>query len=272
MIFYVFCVILAIIIVAVVICNVKIDVTTLEIPCDRELKILHLSDLHKKKFGKNYNRLLKKIPKIDYDCIFFTGDLISRSEESYDEKVNLLKTLCKIAPVYYIGGNHEADVPQIYESLCRELKNVGVTVLRNESVNFCVHGKTGDLAGLEPEGRFYKNSDGSYKNLPQMSEKYLAEKLGKKGENFTILLAHSPFAFDEYQKWGADLVFSGHVHGGVVRVPILGGILSPERKFFPKFSEGIYTKKGTKMVVSRGLGKFRLFNNSQIIVVKLKEQ
>ncbi len=272
MIFY-FSAILGIIILAVVVySNVKIDVTEVEISSDKSMTFLHLSDLHKKKFGENYEKIFAKIPKNHYDGIFFTGDLISRSEKDFGKKIEFMKRLGEIAPVYFVGGNHEADVPKSYAQLCAELEKVGVVVLRNQSVNLDINGKKITVAGLEPEGRFYKNPDGGYRKLPTFDDDYLTDKLGQKGENYTILLAHSPFEMGKYAKWGADIVLCGHVHGGVVRLPILGGILSPERKFFPKYSGGIYTENNTQMIVSRGLGKFRIFNNSQIIQLKFKEQ
>lgn len=265
---------LGIIIVAVIVySNVKIDVTQTEICTDENtenMTFLHLSDLHKKTFGKDCEKLFASLPKDNIDGIFFTGDLISRSEREISHKIAFMKRLCEIAPVYFVGGNHEADVPEIYESLCERLKEIGVVVLRNQSVSFEKGEKSITITGLEPEGRFFKNQNGNYKNLPKITEDYLFEKLGYKENNFTILLAHSPFAFEEYDKWGAELVLSGHVHGGVMRLPILGGILSPERKFFPKYSAGMFKKNNATMVVSRGLGKFRIFNPSQIVIIKFK--
>ena len=94
--------------------------------------------------------------------------------------------------------------------------------------------------------------------------------------NFNILLAHTPFSFDAYAEMGFDLILSGHVHGGVIRLPFVGGVLSPERKFFPKYSGGIYSKEKSQMIVSRGLGygslKFRMFNTPEIVVVTLKSK
>ena len=94
-------------------------------------------------------------------------------------------------------------------------------------------------------------------------------------EDFNILLSHSPFDFEVFAKWGADLTLSGHVHGGLIRLPFIGGLISPERGLFPKYSEGEYSIDDSKMIVSRGLGgssgiNLRIFNNPEICVVTLK--
>lgn len=256
----------------ILLANLKISVSRFEFSGDRQLKILQLSDLHKKKFGKGYCRLLKKIPQESFDAVLFTGDLISRSETDFCRKTALMKELLNLGPVYYIGGNHEADVPETFERLCSELEKTGVTVLKNSTEILTKNGKSTMISGLLPESRFYKNENGSYKNLPELTCDYLKGSLGEKSQEFTILLAHSPFAFEAYEKWGADYVLCGHVHGGVVRLPLVKGVLSPERKFFPEYSAGVFTKNKTTMVVSRGLGKFRLFNPSEIVIIDFKEQ
>ncbi|SHH94836.1 metallophosphoesterase [Clostridium grantii] len=90
-----------------------------------------------------------------------------------------------------------------------------------------------------------------------------------------ILLVHNPKYFEKYSNWGADLIFSGHVHGGIIRLPYLGGLLSPDRRFFPKYDNGVYENNGNKMIVSRGLGNshlnLRINNKPELIVVTLKK-
>lgn len=265
-------VIIAVGIIILILSNCFIDVTVYPIQADRDLKILHLSDLHKKKFGRNYKRLFKKILREKYDMICFTGDLISRSERDFSKKLEFMKNLKKIAPVYYIGGNHECDVPEFSQRLYEELEKEGVFVLRNQTRSFVKNGVSTEIAGLEPEGRFFKNKDGSYKKLPPMTVEYLRESLGEKSEGFTVLLAHSPFPFESYCGWGAELILCGHVHGGAIRLPFVKGILSPERKFFPKYSGGKFQNKNSVMIVSRGLGKLRVFNNPEIVVIDLKKR
>lgn len=262
---------------AVVLSNTLISVSRYEISSGKlpenmgEIKLLHLSDLHKKKFGRNYEKLLRKIPKEKFDCVCFTGDFISRTETEISHKLELMKKLLEIAPVYYVPGNHELDAGKIGEKLFEKLEEIGVFVLRNSVAALEKNNEKIFIYGLESEKKYYVNQDGSYSHLPKINEQYLKNVLPEKQEGFSLLLAHSPFDFEYYSKWGADLVLSGHVHGGAVRIPFTKiGVLSPERKFFPKYSAGLCFLDNSVMEVSRGLGKLRLFNNSEISVVIIK--
>ena len=113
------------------------------------------------------------------------------------------------------------------------------------------------------------------KEITTIDSKFLEQKLGDLNKNeFNILLAHTPFYFDEYEKWGADLTLCGHVHGGIVRLPLVGGLLSPDRKFFPKYDLGEYIKNKSTMIVSKGLGGskvlIRVNCKPEIVNIKLK--
>lgn len=238
-------------------------------------KILQLSDLHKKNFGDNYDILINSCEATRPDYIFFTGDLYSRAEFDLDKKVVLMKRLKEIAPAYYIFGNHETETPNKAKTLAKKLKEIGIITLLNQSEKIYVDDAFVNVYGLNIPVPYFKNADGRYKHLPMLTEKDVVQMVGKPNKNeFNILLAHSPFPFEEYAKWGADLTFSGHCHGGIVRLPLLGGILSPERKFFPKYTKGIYScnkyNKDSKMIVSAGLGKFRVGNPAEIVVINLE--
>lgn len=271
-------IIAVLIIVFLIIENTRISVSRYRVTCRslpkefRGFRILHLSDLHTKRFGKDYEKLIAKIKPLNPDIIFFTGDLISRSEKKISRKVILMKRLMKIAPVYYSLGNHEVDNKDVAKKLCEELMAIGVHVLINSREILERENQKIQIFGLALESYFYKNPDGSFKNLPQVTRAEITELCGKNDDDlFSILLAHSPLPFDEYEKWGADLVLSGHMHGGIIRIPISNkGVLSPERVFFPDFTEGVFRKFGANMVVSRGLGKFRVFNPSEIVLISLK--
>lgn len=251
--------------------NKKISVKRYTVSGKNNLKILHLSDLHMKKFGRGYEKLLKKIPHEKYDFICITGDLISRHESEFDEKILFLKSLKEIALVYFVTGNHEAEGTKNYEKIKAELIKIGVTILDNSSESFEKDGENTVIAGFSSEKRFFRNDKNGFSGLYKINTDYLTEKLGEKTEEFTILLAHSPFFFQQYGEWGADLTLCGHVHGGVVRIPFYRGILSPERKFFPKYDGGLFEKQGKKMIVSRGIGKLRLFNPTEIVVIDIKK-
>ena len=238
-------------------------------------KILVLSDLHKKRYGDNFNNIMGYCECVKPDFIFFLGDLYSRDETDMRPKAAFLARLRELAPTYYIVGNHELYQPECLEALCARLKGLGVTVLRNAKATLSSGADSIDLYGLQLPLHYYVNSDWSYKNLPEPSVDYLNKKLGKpSAERCTFLLAHKPAFFEQYARWGADVTFAGHNHGGIVRLPLIGGLLSPERRFFPKYSKGIYNSKifGTdrKLVVTAGLGKVRFNNPSEILVCPLK--
>lgn len=270
--------IIILIVIFLIIENTRITVTRYRVACRslpkefRGFRILHLADLHTKRFGKDYGRLIEKITPLHPDIIFFTGDLISRSETKYARKVMLMKRLTAIAPVYYSLGNHEVDNKELTEALIGELLKLGVHVLVNSKEVLVRENARIEIYGLALESYFFRNPNGDFKQLPSVTRAEITELCGKNDDNlFSILLAHSPLPFSEYEKWGADIVFSGHMHGGIIRIPFSRrGLLSPERKFFPDFTEGIFRKFGANMVVTRGLGKLRVFNPSEIVLVSLK--
>lgn len=271
-------VILVLILIFLIVENTRITVSRYRVTCRglpkefRGFRILHLSDLHTKRFGKDYDRLIERIRPLHPDIIFFTGDLISRSEKKYTKKVTLMKRLTEIAPVYYCFGNHEVDNKALAEKLSDELIKLGVHVLVNSKETLRRENSEITIYGLALESYFYRNPNGDFKGLPQVTKAEITELCGKNDDDiFSVLLAHSPLPFSEYEAWGADLVFSGHIHGGVIRIPFINkGLLSPERTFFPDYTDGVFRKFGANMVVSRGLGKFRIFNPSEIVLVSLK--
>ncbi len=238
------------------------------------VKILHLSDLHHKTFGEMNGNLISSCEACKPDLIFFTGDVISRNEsrDFFDAKLFLFEKLCAVAPVYFIKGNHEQDNIVNGEYICRHLKKIGVTVLENESVFIERNGDKVVLTGLVPDIECYHKGH-RFNDLKPITRSYLNEILPPcRRDMFNILLAHNPLGFEGYEGWGADLIFSGHVHGGIIRLPLLGGILSPERRFFPKYSKGTYFSGEAKMQVTSGLGKLRINNRSEIVLCTLRRK
>lgn len=230
------------------------------------IKVLQLSDLHKKQFGKGNKRLVKKIKELSPDIIIMSGDMVSRDSVNFDNYESLLDGI-KDYRIFACFGNHETDMPA--EMLERYLKisdRYGVKMLVNE---FAGLGNGLNIAGLAVEREYYRNSDGSYRNLKEYTIADMKKALGE--HSFpVVLLAHNPLFFGVYADWGAEIIFSGHVHGGVVRLPFVKGLLSPERKLFPKYSEGTYREKNSVMCVSRGLGKLRLFNPPEIVFAEIE--
>ena len=210
--------------------------------------IVQISDLHSKSFGKNNIKLLQKIKSLNPDIIVITGDLVDGENNNYDIALNFMKELTKLYKVYYIIGNHKVKIQK-----------------NNSKIN---------LYGLTVPYSCYKYLFDD-KEITTIDSKFLEQKLGDLNKNeFNILLAHTPFYFDAYEKWGADLTLCGHVHGGVVRLPFIGGLLSPDRKFFPKYDLGKYEKNNSTMIVSKGLGGskvlIRINCKPEIVSIKLK--
>lgn len=240
-------------------------------------KILLLADLHKKRYGDNFNNLVNSCIAAEPDFIFFAGDLYSRDETDMIPKLALMKRLKHIAPTYYIFGNHETDNMDNAEALALKLTECGVHVLRNNMEQIKIGEDHINIYGTQLPQRFYRNEDFSHHDLPQITKDELTKLLGEPDRSeCNFLLSHTPLAFRAYADWGADVTFSGHCHGGVIRLPFIGGILSPERKFFPRYTKGIYelnAEQGlAKLAVTAGLGKFRLNNPSEIMICTLERQ
>lgn len=247
--------------------TVKKTIETRRFPKEFDgLRIVIISDLHKKIFGKNNYRLIDEIKKQKPDMIFFPGDLISRYETSIKTQKSLICELLKVAPVYYTYGNHEVDAD---EEIRDEINDLGMTMLLNDSVRVEKNGGSINIAGVYFEPEFYKNKKGGYRNLPRVTCQEIKKRLDNKPDGFTFLLCHNPDYFPACAKWGADITVSGHIHGGVIRIGKIG-LLHPERKLFPKYSSGVYKLGEKALVVSRGLGKFRINNAPEVLVLTIK--
>ena len=234
-------------------------------------RILHLSDLHRKRYGDGFNNLINSCSFLEPDLIFFTGDLFSRCEKNLDPKILLMQRLRKLAPVYYVPGNHEGDAPDRTLVLCTKLTGEGVCVLNNRTERITAGESHINVTGAVLPQSHYRSDHGGYSGRTVITPELMNSLVGRPEEGAaTFLLAHDPLPFRAYAKWGAALTFSGHVHGGAVRLPMIGGVFSPERCFFPEYSKGVYRIGNAQLVVSAGLGKFRLNNPSQIILVTLR--
>ena len=233
-----------------------------------------LSDLHNKVYGKNHEKLIRAIEKEQPAGVLIAGDLLT-AKPGYPLHLalDLLEQLAPKYPVYYGMGNHEARLflyPEVYGTMGADyeekLKGLGISLLRNESRSL---GEDLVITGLDMKREYYKR----FKKTTMTTE-YLKKTLGEKNKDkFQILLAHHPDYFQEYSSWGADLVLSGHVHGGMVRLPFLGGVISPALRLFPKYDGGSFEEKESRMILSRGLGMHtipvRLFNPGELVVLKL---
>lgn len=250
-----------------------------------EKTIVFLSDLHDQEFGKNNEGLLKAIDKVRPDLILIGGDMMvarKKAKKKPDEQQTvgiswrLVKDLADKYPVVYGNGNHEQRLKRekilygsCYENYVKCLKDAGVVYLSNKNVEF-----SRDIAigGVNISEKYYEK-----RPKAKMEAEYVEKRLGKAcGEKFQILLAHSPLYFEAYRDWGADLTFSGHFHGGTIRLPVVGGLMTPQFQFFYPRCAGIFQERGRWMIVSRGLGthsiRIRFNNKPQVVVVKLKNK
>ncbi|HBD64789.1 MAG TPA: metallophosphoesterase [Clostridiales bacterium] len=235
------------------------------------LKILHISDLHNKNF---HGKLYDKIEDINPDIIVITGDLIDRRRTNIPVAAELVKNMAKMVPVYYASGNHE-QLSRRYSEIRDTLIELNVNVLDNSCILLNKNGDVISISGIiDPSVNF------SNKNYnPKKNTSYVKSSISEAVEDkklFNILLSHRPEYFDVYEEEEVNLVFSGHAHGGQIRIPFLGGVLSPDQGFFPEYSEGMHSLGETTMVVSRGLGNslfpFRVFNRPELVVVTLKSE
>lgn len=223
-------------------------------------KILQIADLQNKSFGKNHRVLINKIKKLQPNIIVITGDLLDRNRTNIDVVMDFINQAIKLSPIYFVTGNHEHQAPDnSLNIILQELQIVGVEVVDNSYSTIKRGSCKIEIIGLKDP---YAN-----KNY----EKHL-NALCKK-DVFQILLSHRPELFPTYLQYPVDLVFTGHAHGGQVRLPYIGGLFSPHQGFFPPFSEGIHFKNDTTMIVSRGLGNstfpFRINNRPELILTTL---
>ncbi len=227
------------------------------------LRVAELSDLHGRSFGKNNVRLLRTLQKARPDMICICGDL-------FDEKTDLtileplLTGLTDIAPVYYVTGNHEWQVKNLREIL-QKMRAWGVTVLENEGRVLSRGGAEMVVAGVhDPCGPYDMKTPAAL----------VRELRSAQGNDFILMLSHRNDELAMWSQLGVQLVLSGHCHGGVVRLPFVGGVFGTRRELFPEYDAGVYRKDGTTLFVSRGLGytnvHFRLFNRPHVPIMILR--
>lgn len=235
------------------------------------VKLLQISDIHHRELGRENCRIVQKARELQPDSIVITGDLISRDMQDFSGTASFLRNLRSICPVYLCPGNHELDLSRgVWMELQKNIGASGCKLLLDETV--VLPPKSGGaplyLAGAALAYNIYRDENRGFRHLAEYTAADLEQALGTP-QGCTILLAHNPFLMDSYAGWGADLVLCGHVHGGLIRLPYAGGVLSPERRFFPKYDKGLYQKGETQMYVSGGIGKPRLFNPPEINLLYL---
>ncbi len=263
--------------VAVLDCNRFVTVTY-EIRSDKITKpcrMVLLSDLHNKSFGRENSRLLQKIDELAPDEILVAGDMLTATAgHDYAPALTLMERLAGKYRIHYGMGNHEyrlrlypEQYPGMYEGYMLGLRSAGIEPLINERTYLPAWNV--DVCGVEIDRRYYKH----FGRKP-MEMAYLNKLLGApRKDAFQVLIAHNPVYFETYAGWGADLVVAGHVHGGIMRLPVFGGVLSPSLTLFPKYDGGRFENGKSTMILSRGLGShtipLRIFNPGELVVIDL---
>ena len=234
-------------------------------------RIAHVSDLHNAEMGKDNEKLLTMLREANPDMIAITGDLIDSRNTDIEVALQFIREAVKIAPCYYVTGNHEARVNE-YGELKAGMEAAGVTVLEDAKFEISIDGETIMLIGVNDPSYQTDYLFGDTKTV--MNTKL--EKLHTEQDRFTILLSHRPELFETYVDHDLDLVLSGHAHGGQFRLPFIGGLVAPNQGLFPEYDAGIYAEGNTNMLVSRGVGNsilpFRINNRPEVILIELQAE
>ena len=266
-------ILILLIIISIIICFIKIDISTYNIinsKIDKNIRIMFLSDLHNNNIYKKLNKILDSTKP---DIIICGGDMINEGLNRIDNFMKIIP-LFKNYKTFYTFGNHEEVIHiekiKDYKKYIKYINKTNIILVNNNNIDISKNIK---LYGLNPRLRYYKKH-----GMKGLDKSIINKYIGSIDNNkFNILVSHNPLEFDSYVELGCDLVLSGHVHAGVVRIPFLGALLSPDYTLFPKYSEGKYEKDNTTMIVSRGLGfsakiPIRINNNPEIVIINLKNK
>ena len=255
--------------------NTALEVNEYEIVSDRipeafsGFRIAQVSDLHNAECGEGNEKLIELLSQTDPDMIVITGDLIDSRHTDIEIALEFARHAIKLAPVYYVSGNHEARVRE-YEDLKIGLVKAGVVILENHKVEITREGESISILGID-DPSFQENY--LFGDAASVTSSALSE-LQNESDGYTILLAHRPELFETYVDAGVNLVFSGHAHGGQFRLPFVGGLVAPNQGLFPKYDAGLFSEGSTTMIVSRGVGNSIIpirFNNwPEIVTVTLQ--
>lgn len=235
-----------------------------------------ISDLHNQEYGNKNDKVINAIKKINPDFIVLAGDLVtSVAKEDMTPGINLMKALCHDYKIYYGLGNHETRMKQDrkefgdkFDLLKKELQDKNIVFLENKSI--AIPEFNIQMTGLELDLAYF-----AHFHKKKMADDYIAQSAAPPAKNkCNLLIAHNPDYFEEYAAWGADLVLSGHVHGGIMRLPLLGGVIAPSYRIFPKYDGGVFREGKSVMLLGRGLGShtlpLRFFNPAELYEVVLK--
>lgn len=238
----------------------------------KEHNLLYISDMHDFTYG---NRLYKKIKDLKPDIILIGGDIINKTDSDLNESIiAFLKKISDLSKIYFSNGNHEEYAKEynegLYNSLDKKLKENGICHISNESIedsDLCI-------TSLELPLSYYA------KKKVKAFDKNEIDGLLKQNivsNKYNILLCHNPRYMDDLKEYNPNLILSGHTHGGLVRIPLIGAVLNPEFELFPKYSGGMYHIKDDIIgIISCGLFThgfhIRIFNMAELIMINLKPE
>ncbi|HBN56770.1 MAG TPA: serine/threonine protein phosphatase [Lachnospiraceae bacterium] len=246
---------------------------------EKPLRLAMLSDLHDRLWGQGQRKLLDAIDSLVPDLILCAGDMLTGGEQAaMDHTLLLFRELSKRRPpVITCNGNHESRMryqtgiyKDQYTYYTGKLKEYGVKVLVNESCAVKVRSAGVQVYGYEMPLAYYHKF-----RTPGYDGEDLYRQFGvPDGETYNILLAHNPVYFKAYAAWGADLTLSGHLHGGIIRIPGIGGLITPQARLFPRYDRGLFERNGKYLAVSPGLGEHtvpvRILNPPQLFCIIIK--
>lgn len=259
-------------------CIITISLDSYSVPLKNlayPVRIILLSDLHGKSFGRENSRLIAKIQEQSPDAIFLDGDMIDRSADQTDvqELLRLIERLHEIAPVYFAPGNHELEYMQTDASLLTQVAEAGAVVVNDSYVDVTIAGQPLRIGGTMGHAFYFGRSEEEFSSSPE----YRFLKAFEDTNVPKICLAHMPDTFifnGAYSMWNVDLVLSGHTHGGLIRLPFIGGLYAPMQGWFPEYDQG-YFRLGEhmQMVITSGLAGHgvipRINNPPEIVVIDL---
>ncbi|WP_339285820.1 metallophosphoesterase [Oceanobacillus sp. FSL K6-3682] len=226
-----------------------------------ELKILQITDVHSHVFGAENSAVLEKVKELDADIIVLTGDLIDRKTENLEIAYQLAEELVRINPdTYFVTGNHEHENLE-KEAFLAGLKDRGIITLSNENTQFEKNGQLFNIVGVSDVSTEHEDMTLAFADLDT--------------DKYTILLSHAPIVVQKYPDVDADIVLSGHTHGGQVRLPFIGALVAPDEGLLPELQKGIYPLGDERyLYIDSGLGTsalpIRFLNQSQISLITIQ--
>ncbi len=250
---------------------INIDVSHYEIKSDKlnqkynNYKIMLLTDLHNRDITE---KLVKIVNEENPNIIVMSGDMINEKVDGFDNFFNLCEEL-KNKTVYYVFGNHEENMSdeKQNEFIEKIKEKTNVILLNNDKVEL---DDSFTIYGFSHQVKYYLAS-----TKEKIDLNYIEERIGKIDINkFNLLISHDPLLYNLYSEYGFDMVLSGHLHGGIINIPFVGGLLSPDFTFFPKYYKGVNKIGNTNLVISRGLGygymiPIRVFNRGEVVIINL---